>query len=195
MKHVIVKGQTFEEHLKNVKAAGLKLSPKKCTIFQKSVTFLGHVVSEFGISTDPAKVLAVKNWSRPGCVKEVRSFLGFCSYYWKFIKDNATIAKPLVKLTEKNMKFGWTDKCEGSFNRLKGVMTEAPVLAYPNMTKKFVLDTDASGVGVGAVLSQMYNGKERVIGYFSKLLSKTERRYCVTRPELLAVVEAVRQLA
>ena len=183
---IIVKGQTFEEHLKNLnqvfdrsRAAGLKLSPKKCTIFQKSVTFLGHVVSEFGISTDQAKVVAVKNWPRPGCVKKVRSFLGFCSYYWKFIKDFATIAKPLVKLTEKNVKFGWIDKCEGSFNRLKGVMTEAPVLAYPDMTKKFILDTDASGVGVGAVLSQMYDGKERVIGYLKcqkrNFLSKCPR--------------------
>ena len=155
------------------RAAGLKLSPQKCTTFQKSVTFLGHVVSEFGISTDPAKVVAVKNWPGPGCVKEVRSFLGFCSYYRKFIKDFATIAKPLVKLTEKNVKFCWTDECKGSFNRLKGVMTEAPVLAYPDM-------------------SQVYDGNERVIGYFSKLLSKTERRYCVTRRELLAVVEAVK---
>ena len=79
--------------------------------------------------------MAVKNWPRPGCVKEVRSFLGFCSYYRKFIKDFATIAKSLVKLIEKNVKFGWTDGCDGSFNRLKGVLTEAPVLAYPDMTK------------------------------------------------------------
>ena len=136
--------------------------------------------------------MAVKNWPRPSCVKEVRSFLGFSSYYRKFIKDFETIAKPLVKLSEKNVKFSWKDECEGSFNILKGVMTEAPVLAYPDMTKTFILDTDASGVGVGAVLSQMYDGKERVIGYFSILLSKTERRYCVTRCELLAVVEAVK---
>ena len=80
-----------------------------------------------------------------------------------------------MKLTEKNVKFGWTDECNGFFNRLKGVMTEAPVLAYPDMTKKFILDTDASGVGVGAVLSQMYDGKERVIVYFSKLLSKLSK--------------------
>ena len=196
---VVVKSQSFESHLDNLslvfdrlRSAGLKLNPKKCKIFQKEVSFLGHVVSEAGISTDPSKISVVKDWPTPASVKEVRSFVGFCSYYRKFIREFSSIAKPLLKLTENGVKFEWDDDCEAAFDRLKCAMISAPVLAYPSLTGEFLLDTDASGVGIGAVLSQVQNGEEKVIGYFSRTLSKSERRYCVTRRELLAVVEAIK---
>ena len=196
---VIVKSQSFEGHLENLslvfdrlRSAGLKLNPKKCKIFCKEVSFLGHVVSKAGISTDPSKISVVRDWPRPASVKEVRTFVGFCSYNRKFIQNFSGIAKPLLRLTEHGVKFEWGDECEIAFNRLKCAMISAPLLGYPNSKGDFLLDTDASGIGIGVVLSQVQDGQEKVIGYFSRTLSKSERRYCVTRRELLAVVEAVK---
>ena len=196
---VIVKSVTFDDHLKYLsmvfdrfRTARLKLSPKKCNIFQTKVSFLGHIVSRDGVSTDPNKIKAVTEWPRPVNVKQVRSFTGLCSYYRKFIRNFATIAKPLHKLTEKNITFSWDSDCEASFNSLKKALTEAPILAYPEPNGKFVLDTDASSTGIGGVLSQVQDNEERVIGYFSRSMSKSERRYCVTRKELLAVVMSIK---
>ena len=196
---VIVFGDSFEQHLQRVaevlerlEKVGLKVSPTKCQLFKRQVAFLGHIVSEDGISTDPNKITAVESWSTPKNVHELRSFLGLCSYYRRFVEGFATIAKPLHRLTEKNSSFRWTQECQQAFDRLKQALITAPVLCYPTTREDFVLDTDASGVGVGAVLSQLHNGVERVVAYFSKTLNKHERNYCITRKELLAVVEAVK---
>ena len=196
---IIVFADSFESHVQRLHEVlnklaenGLKVSPKKCHLFQDQVTFLGHVVSRDGVATDPEKVEAIKSWPSPKNIKEVRAFLGTSSYYRKYQKNFASIAKPLHRLTEKNVKFDWTETCEDAFQQLKTLLSTAPVLAYPDMTKPFILDTDASGFGVGAVLSQKSGEKEDVIAYFSKSLSKAERQYCVTRRELLAVVSAVK---
>ena len=196
---VIIFADSFEQHLERLsevlsrlQTAGLKLSPKKCQLFKKKVCFLGHVVSEHGISTDPAKIRAVEQWSAPTDVHQVRSFLGLCSYYRRFVEGFATIARPLHKLTEKKNPFRWTPECQESFMRLKQALCSSPILCYPTIRQNFVLDTDASGVGIGAVLSQVEDGKERVVAYYSRALNKAERNYCITRKELLAVVEAVK---
>ena len=186
--------ERLEEILIRLKAAGLKLSPKKCNLFQRSVTFLGHEVSDKGIATDSSKTEAVQKWPTPKNVTDVRSFLGLCSYYRRFVRGFAEIAKPLHRLTEKNHCFLWTEECHRSFKQLKAALTSAPILAYPTSDDgdSFTLDTDASSFGIGAVLSQAQDGTERVIGYFSRTLTKAERRYCVTRKELLAVVAATK---
>ena len=118
------------------------------------------------------------------------SFLGLCSYYRRFIKDFATVAKPLRKLTEKDKTFAWSAECQESFDSLKRLLATAPVLhvQHPDFSKPFILDTDASDSAIGAVLSQKIGDKEFVISYASKSLSKADRRYCVTRKELYAVV-------
>ena len=126
--------------------------------------------------------------SAPVNVGDLRSFLGICTYYRKFVKDFAKIAKPLHRLTEKNNSFVWNDECQEAFEKLKHSLTSAPILAHPDFRKNFILDTDASNFAMGAVLSQMDEGQERVVAYASKALSKSERQYCVTRKELLAVV-------
>ena len=125
------------------------------------------------------------------CKKRVKSFTGFCPYYRCFIKGFSSIAKPLYRLTEKKTKFDWTDDSQKSFLNLKQALSTPPILAFPRTDLPFILDTDASDHGIGAVLSQTQEGIKRVIAYYSRVLSKAERNYCVTRRELLAVVDSV----
>lgn len=118
--------------------------------------------------------------------------MGTCFYYRRFIPSFSDIARPLNKLTEKTTKLLWTDESESSFNSLKDKLTQAPILVYPCIHKRFIFDTDTSGFGIGAVLSQSYDGLERPVTYFSRSLNKHERNYCVTRRELLTVVESIK---
>ena len=197
---VIVTGKTFEEHLdhlggvlQRIREASLKLQPAKCALCLEEVKFLGHIISRKGVATDPVKTEKVAKWPTPTNKKEVQRFLGLASYYRRFVKDFASVAKPLHQLVEKNREFRWTQQCQEAFEQLRQKLVSAPVLSFPDFSKPFVLDTDASDTGIGAVLSQTQdNGTERVIAYASRVLSKPERRYCVTRKELLAVVAFVK---
>ena len=159
---IIICGKTFEEHLFNLRAvfeclkqAGLKLQPTKCAFARKKVEFLGHIVSEDGIATDPAKIEKVANWPEPTSTKEVQQFLGLASYYRQFIKDFSMYAKPLCKLIEKGEEFRWTADCQNAFLDLRRKLVSVPILVFPNFSKPFLLDTDASDNGIGAVLSQV----------------------------------------
>ncbi|CAK1581867.1 unnamed protein product [Parnassius mnemosyne] len=184
---IIIVGRTFEEHFQNlervlmkIQSTNLKFSPKKCSLFKRQVSLLGYVVSEEGIRTDPEKIAAVKEWPVPKDKTQVRAFLGLCSYYRRFVKNFADIAKPLHD-----------ESCNIAFQELKNRLCKTPVLGYPNAGKEFIVDTDASDIGLGGVLSQRNGDQEIVIAYFSKSLSKPERNYCVTRRELLAVVKSL----
>lgn len=197
---IVVFGRSFEEKLerlrevlRRLRQANLKLNPKKCALFRAEVPFLGHIISAEGVKTDPGKTKAVREWPVPQNLKELRSFLGFCSYYRRFVKSYATIAAPLHALLKEGQRFKWSAQCQEAFERLKAALVSAPVLQYPDPLQPFVLDTDASDHGVGAVLSQLFDGEERVVAYYSRALSTPERNYCTTRKELLAVVDAVRQ--
>ena len=196
---VIVPARTVHEGMERLsevfgrfRSANLKLKPKKCTLFQRQAVFLGHVVSADGVATDPSKVETVANWPTPSSKSEVRSFLGLASYYRKYIQGFAHVAYPLNRLTDKRAEFQWNEACQAAFDKLKVLLTQAPILAHPNEEGEFLLDTDASGVGIGAVLSQIQGGQEKVVAYSSKALSAAERNYCVTRKELWAVVYHVR---
>ena len=198
---VIIFSKTFDEHLERLgkvlsrlSEASLKISPKKCHFFQSEVTFLGHVVSKEGVSTDPDKIAAVKNWREPTTVKQLKSFLGFCSYYRRYVQSFANIARPLYKLCDKSSKLlkGWNEKCQESFDKLKQLLTSAPILAYPILGQPYILDTDASSCAIAGVLSQIQDSHERVIAYYSKTLSKSETNYCITRRELLAIIDSVK---
>ena len=166
---------------------GLQLKAEKCFLFQEQVKFLGHIVSSEGIETDPDKIRAVKEWPRPQTLQELRRFTGFSSYYRKFIKGYAGVAKPLHELTGilanqkprrgKKAKIGdlWKEEHETAFQELKKRFTETPILGFPNFELPFVLETDASEQGLGAVLSQVQDGKMRVIAYASRSLRPAEK--------------------
>jgi transposase InsO family protein len=196
---VIVFSETFEDHLSRLanvfdrfEKNGLKLKPSKCTFLKKSVKYLGHIVSSEGVSPDPSKISAVDSWPTPKTVKDLRSFLGLASYYRRFVKDFSDLAAPLHQLTSTLVPFEWLDIHDKAFGDLKTRLVTAPVLAFPDFRKQFRLDTDASGVGVGAILTQVIDGRERVIAYASRTLNKQEKHYPITEKECLALVFGVK---
>ena len=180
--------QTFQR----LREAGLTLRGSKCEIGMNQVTYLGHTFTREGMAPDGSKVDAVVNWPQPRDEAEVRRFLGLASYYRKYIDKFADIAAPLHQLTQKDALFQWTQECEESFKRLKACLTKAPVLSYPSFgteASTMVLQTDASNVGLGAVLEQ----EQRVIGYASRTLTRAEANYSVIQRECLAIVWAMKQ--
>ena len=211
---IIVYSTTFEEHLhrldlvfSRLKKHGLKLKPDKCQFLRRQVTYLGHQVSQDGITPDPEKTADVQSWKVPETLKELRSFLGFCSYYRKFVPNFATIAGPLHNLAnhclhelkshktlQKPFSELWTTSCQSAFDLLKQKLTSSPVLGYADYSKPFVLETDASLSGLGAVLYQEQDGKRKVIAYASRRLRPLERNarnYSAMKLELLALKWAV----
>ena len=205
---IIIFSDTKEEHLKRLEAVfqklyaeGLKLKPSKCFFFREEIEYLGHVVSGKGIATNPKKVEAVAKWPTPKTVYDVRSFLGFVGYYRRFIKDFSKIAKPIrevitglenqSKRTAKKTFVNWTKAADFAFEHLKKLCISTPILAYPDYKLPFVLHTDSSSEGLGAVLYQKQNGKLRVIAYASRSVSKSESHYPAHKLEFLALKWAV----
>ena len=188
MDDLIIHAQTFDEALEalaevayRLLKANLKVKTSKCILFQVNVSFLGHKVSAEGVATCPEKIEKVKEWPTPANISEVKGFLGLCSYYKSFIPEYGEIAYPLHCLSQKDVQFKWTSECQNAFEKLKHILCTSPILAFPNDTDQFIVDTDASLHSIGAVLSQVQNGVERVIAYGSKVLSKQQRNYCTTR--------------
>ena len=191
---IIIYTKTEEEHeqmlekvFQRIRDAGLKLSPKKCHFFQKKIKCLGHVVSEQGISCDPKKTSAVSSWPTPTNVKDVQKFLGFTGFYRRFIQDYAKVARPVTELLRgcnprqsKRKKITYTDWTwgeaqEGAFRELVRRLNEPPVLCYPDFSRQFILRTDASKQGLGAVLCQEQpSGDVRVVAYGSRTLRQAE---------------------
>lgn len=216
---VIVFSSTVEQHLERLEKVlqrfqhhGLKVKLSKCCFFQQEVRYLGHVITGEGVATDPEKIQAVAEWAKPQTAKELRSFLGFASYYRRFVQGFARIAAPLhqlaavgemppgkkqkkrVYLTGEKFRQRWDDKCEEAFQTLKRKLTSAPVLAYADFSKPFFLEIDASHTGLGAVLSQDVGGKRRPVAYASRGLRESERNmdnYSTMKLEFLALKWAV----
>ena len=201
---IIAFGETIGECIERLaivfarlRDAGLKLKPKKCFLFKREILYLGHVVSYKGVACDPTKIEAVARWSPPRTARQVRTFVGTVGYYKRFIKDFAEICRPLYNLTKPSVKFEWSPECEEAFQTLKDRLVSAPIMSYPRDEGQYILDTDASGFAIGAVLSQVQtdpdgSSYERVISYGSRVLKPQETRYCARRRELLAIVDFVK---
>lgn len=216
---LIVFGSTLEEHeirllkvLDRLKEEGLKLSLDKCQFCQPSVTYVGHIISQDGVSTDPLKIEAVTTWPRPNTVTALRSFLGFCGYYRRFVRDYSRVAHPLNNLLsgylpvgkkekgkQKNLylnpsePFGWRwdEECEVAFEELKRRLTQAPVLAFANPQLPYVLHVDASKDGLGGVLYQDQGEGLRPVAFISRSLTPSEKHYPAHKLEFLALKWAV----
>ena len=181
---ILLFSPTFDEHLKRLRdvfqrlrEANLKLQPKKCAFVQRSAKFLGHVVSSKGIGPDPDKVAAVQRLASPVNKAQLRSFLGLSSYYRRFIKDYARLASPLTMLLREGQCFQWGSEQQQAFAKLKQCLITSPILDHPDWERPFILQTDASGSALGAVLAQVdEQGRERVIHYLSRALTEGEQK-------------------
>ena len=207
---ILVFSTNFDEHLERLGLVferliqhGLRLKTSKCHLFKTETKFLGHVVSAEGIATDPTKTIAVQKWATPQTLRELRAFLGFCSYYRRFVKDFAKIAAPLheaVSCAITNSKAGtksdlqWGEAQQLAFDHLKSALTTPPVLAFAEFGQPFILETDASNRGLGAVLYQERDGQKKVVAYASRGLRGSERNmenYSSRKLELLAMKWAI----
>ncbi len=170
----------------------LKMKARKCVFGARETKFLGFLVSKEGIRVCPSRSDCIRNYPQPRNVRNIREFLGLASYYRKFIRGFAHIAAPLSKLTQKGIAFIWSADCEKAFRKLINRLLNPPVLRFPDFKKRFRLSTDASNVGIGAVLFQTdEDGNEHVIAYASRGLTSAERNYNTTEKELLAIIWAI----
>ncbi|GFU58278.1 retrovirus-related Pol polyprotein from transposon 17.6 [Trichonephila clavipes] len=171
--------------------AGLKLNSKEVSFCcPRSKKILGHLVSSNGVRPDPDKIKAVRNFPTPKNIHDIRSFLGLCSYFRRFIKGFCYLAEPLQSLLKSGVEFHWGPEEVEAFNSLKKALTSDPVLGMYDERASTEIHTDASGYGIGAVLVQIQNNVEKVIAYASRTLTKAEKNYSTTERECLAIVWA-----
>lgn len=194
---IVVHGSTKEEHDENLEGLlirlrekGLTLNREKCKFHLDQLEFMGHLLSSKGISPHSGKVEAVKDARQPESASEVRSFLGLVNFCARFIPNLATISEPLRRLTKKDQEFVWGLEQDNAFKELKSKLTTAETLGYFDTKAKTCVITDASPVGLGAVLTQEQNGVNRVICYASRSLTDVEKRYSQTEKEALGIVWA-----
>eukprot|EP01018_Ginkgo_biloba_P011642 Gb_37067 [translate_table: standard] len=160
----------------------------KCEFGKTKVEYLGHVISGEGVRANPKKIQAIREWPTPRNITNLRGFLGLTGYYWKFIRGYARIASPLTELLKKDA-FQWNEEASNAFNLLKEIMTTTLVLATPNFTKTFIIECDASGQGIGAVLMQ----EGRPLAFESKQLSKRDLGKSTYEKEMLTILHAIRK--
>ena len=196
---ILIYSENEEDHKRHVKMVvdrlrrnNLKIKLSKCKFAKTKIEYLSHVIENGTISPNPAKIAAVKNIKPPRNVKQLQSFIGFCSYYRKYVKNFSSIVSPLLKLTEKRVEFIWTELHQNAFDQLKSYLISTDhVLALPDFDKPFRIECDASKIGISGVISQKHGCHYKPIAFYSKHLSKTERAYSTSERELLGIVLSV----
>ena len=199
---ILVCSQTFSEHIEHLgqvfarlRKASLRLKARKCLFLRDEVPYLGHIVTKDGLKPDPMKTEKMRLYPTPMNISQVRQFLGLASYYRRFVPEFSKIASPLHSLLKRDAYFQWTMESENAFNKLKQLLVSAPVLAYPRFQSgyPFIVETDASTSGLGAVLAQQQDdGNVHPIAFASRSLSKHEQNYGITELETLGLVWAVK---
>ena len=198
---ILISGRNDEEHMANLRSVLVKLSESgltvkmsKCSFLQDEVTYCGYIISKGGVRPMPENVEAVRDAPAPTCIKELKSFLGMVTYYNMYMQDLATLTEPLHNLLRKSVPWVWSSACEATFQKIKKMLSGAPLLVHFDMTRPIVVHCDASEYGVGVVLSHLLeNGEERPVGFASRTLSSAERNYATIEKEGLALVYAVKK--
>ena len=199
---ILIFSRTLSEHTRHVQLVlrrllenSLYVKAEKCEFHVPSISFLGYIVTEGNIQMDPAKITAVTSWPVPENRKKLQQFLGFANFYRKFIRNYSTVAAPLTALTSIKHPFAWSPEANKAFNALKARFTSAPILQMPDAERQFIVEVDASDVGVGAVLSQRAadDNKLHPCAFFSRRLSPAECNYDIGNRELLAVKLALEE--
>uniref|UniRef100_A0A1Y1L0V4 RNA-directed DNA polymerase n=1 Tax=Photinus pyralis TaxID=7054 RepID=A0A1Y1L0V4_PHOPY len=195
---IVVVTQDFDKHLSTLKevfyrlnSAGLTVSKEKCALCKSQLKYLGYIVNVNGLHVDNDKVEAILNLPIPKGIKDLRRILGMISWYRRFLPNFAHLTAPLTRLTGKNIKFIWSDECNEAFRQIKELLISAPVLSCPDFTLPFIIQCDASGFGLGAVLTQPHSEGERIVAFISRSLNKNERNYSATERECLAVLWSI----
>lgn len=199
---VVISTPTFEKHIEILKEvanrlnnAGLTINKEKSHFCCSKIKYLGYVVDSQGLHVDPDKIDAILKLPIPKNVREVRRILGTISWYRKYVPHFADLVSPLTDLLKKNKPFIWSEKCQASFIKIKEALVQSPVLNGPDYNLPFVLQTDASGVGIAGVLTQPdADGQDKVICYISRALTTQERKYSTTERECLAVIWCIEKL-
>jgi hypothetical protein len=190
---ILIYSRTWEEHLQHLdEVLGIldtqelyaKLS--KCEFGLTEMLYLGHVIGAQGVQVHWDKIQVIRDWPLPRNITELKSFMGLCTYYWRYVKGFSQLTAPLTDLTKKGA-FEWSDEAQAVFDRMKDIMSSCPVLAFPDFTQPFVLECDASGVGIGAVLMQ----NNHPIAFESRKLRDYERLYPIYDKEMLAIMHAL----
>jgi hypothetical protein len=180
--------------LEKLRKHNLFLKAKKCEFFQTRIEYLGMIIKKGKISIDAVKLGGIRDWPVPTTLKQTRSFLGFGNFYQKFIFHYSELARPLNNLTKRDKKFEWTTECQEAFDTMKKQFTEELVLLMPNQSKPFQIESDASKVATGVVLTQLdSNGNRHPLAFLSKTFSETERKYEIYDRELLGITRALKE--
>ncbi|EGD83143.1 hypothetical protein PTSG_12079 [Salpingoeca rosetta] len=198
---ILLFSSSFDEHialldkvLQRLQEVGLRLKREKCHFLQRRTEYLGHIVSADGVRPDPAKLDGISKLAPPSSVEDIRRVLGMIGFYRRFIPQFARIAAPLYRLLKKDVPFDFGEQQLAAFNELRAELCRAPVLAYPDFTRAFRITTDASGTGLGAVLSQAGDdGVHHPVAFISRALNAAEKNYSVSEQECLGVVWAIRK--
>ncbi|CAM4327748.1 unnamed protein product, partial [Lepidochelys olivacea] len=201
---ICVFSQTWEDHVSQVRqvldrlqGAGLTVKAEKCKVGMAEVSYLGHRVGSGRLKPEPAKVEVIRDWPAPHTKKQVQAFIGMAGYYRRFVPHFSAIATPITELCKKGKpdKVVWTEQCQVAFRALKKALVSGPVLANPDFDKPFVVFTDASDTGLGAVLMQEdEKGERHPIVYLSKKFLPREQHYAAIEKECLAMVWALKKL-